>query len=286
MREPHRKLLMSVVATLLLLAGSAGHAWADSIVASEGFEGPGLPLGWTLTGSFGGVSVTGSGGVSGAVPGLSPTQGSQFAWIDNDPGGATFGIDQSVLESPTFNITAGETISADVNFMSNDSPSFTDFTSVSLVSGNSVVATLFTAQAGCGNGTFIPDLLPPSPGVALSPSTADFQGNVVGPLDGITYGPTRGLNAFCSNPPGGSMGWVTTSYSSAPGTYQLVFEVANARDNEVASALAIDNVRITTPEPGTLALLLIGLAGLCVLQGRRRFRYGGGCNACNQAAIA
>ena len=230
MREPHRKFLMSVVATLLLLAGSAGHAWADSIVASEGFEGPGLPLGWTLTGSFGGVSVTGSGGVSSAAPGLSPTQGSQFAWIDNDPGGATFGIDQSVLESPTFNITPGETISADVNFVSNDSPSFTDFTSVSLVSGNSVVATLFTAQAGCGNGTFIPDLLPPSPGVSTVALYGGLPGERGGPARWHHLRPQRGsLTCLLFESAGRLDGLGEDFVQSCPGNLSAIFEVANAR---------------------------------------------------------
>lgn len=278
MSRIHLKLVIRVIATMFLLAALIRPALADSIVASEGFEGPVLPLGWTLTGDLLGVPKPGGGGVSGAVPGLSPTQGSQFAWIDTNPGGETFGLSESVLESPTFNITSGETVSADVNFMSNDSPPFQDSTIVSLVSGNSVVATLFTAQAGCGNGTFIPDLFPPSPGVTLSPSTADFQGNVVGPLDGITYGPTRTQQSRCPGanlfPPGGSMGWITTSYSPAPGTYQLVFQVANNVDTAVPSALAIDNVRITTPEPRTLALLLIGFAGVLVLQRRRRFLSG------------
>jgi hypothetical protein len=270
MRKPHRKLLISVVAPLLLLAGLAGYARADSIVASESFEGPGLPLGWTLTGT---------GGVSGAVTGLAPTQGQQFAWIDTGPSGSASAFYPSILESPSFSITSGQTVSADVNFMSDDFPRYEDYSTVWLVSGNSIVATLFSAQAGCGNGSFDPDLLPPSAGVTLTPANADFQGNLVGPLDGVTYGPQRRPLACPGFPPlvpGGSMGWVTTSYSPAPGTYQLVFEVANAVDNEVPSALAVDDVRITTPEPRTLALLLIGLAGLCILQARRRSRYASG----------
>lgn len=282
MRQLRRKLLISTIATLVLLSGAAGRARADSVVASEGFEGPGLPPGWTLTGSLDGMSVTGSGGVSDAVPGLSPTQGSQFAWIDDDPGFAAFGISQSALESPTFNITAGETISADVNFMAVDIPGFADFANVFLMSSNSVVATLFSAQAGCGNGTLSPDMHPPSPGVTLSPSTVDFQGNVVGPLDGSVYGPLRGPGDGCAqlglpmHPLGGSMGWVMTSYTPSPGTYQLFFEVDNALDTIGPSALAIDNVRITTPEPETFALLLISLIGMFALRGLRKPRYASG----------
>lgn len=45
-------------------------------------------------------------------------------------------------------LAAGETVSADVNFMSADSPGFSDATDVLLMSNNSLVATLFSAQAG------------------------------------------------------------------------------------------------------------------------------------------
>lgn len=263
MRQLRRKLLVSTVATLVLLSGWASHVQADSVVASEGFEGAGLPIGWTLTDT---------GGVSTAITGLAPTEGNQFAWIDTGAFPSPLALLPSILESPSFNIISGETISADVNFMSTDSPNFVDNSEVLLVSGNSVVSTLFAAQAGCGNGTPLPDLVTPSPSVTLSPSTADFQGDVVGPLDGFTYGPIRvagncGIISPTLSFPlqGGSMGWVTTSYNPPPGTYQLVFEVQNALDNIDPSALAIDNVRVTTPEPETLALLLIGLVGMLAL---------------------
>jgi hypothetical protein len=221
--------------------------------------------------------------VSTAVTGLAPTEGNQFAWIDTGAFPSPLALFPSILESPSFNIASGETISADVNFMSTDSPNFVDSGMVLLVSGTSVVATLFAAQAGCANGTILPDLVSPSPGVTLSPSTADFQGDVVGPLDGFTYGPTRFTgNCAIISPTlsfplqGGSMGWVTTSYSPAPGSYQLVFEVQNALDNTNPSALAIDNVRITTPEPEAFALLIISLIGMLALRGLRKPRYASG----------
>jgi hypothetical protein len=80
--------------------------------------------------------------------------------------------------------------------------------------------------------------------------------------------------------PDGSMGWVTTSYSPKPGSYQLFFEVANAIDNFVPSALAIDNVRVTTPEPSTLVLLTAGLLGMVsrrlIARAQQAYAYYGG----------
>jgi hypothetical protein len=89
-----------------------------------------------------------------------------------------------------------------------------------------------SAQTVCSD--FGDSAIKPSPGVRLSPSTTDFQGSAVGPLpDGVGFHPTRLNNCIGGTLPGGSMGWVTTSYSPKPGSYQLFFEVANVVDNFV-----------------------------------------------------
>lgn len=267
MRQPHRKPLISVVATLLLLAGSAGYAWADSIVASESFEGPGLPLGWTLTGT---------GGVSGAVTGLAPTQGQQFAWIDNNGPVNAFaygGTDASTLLSPLFTVNGNESVDVDLNFLSDDGGHYNDFAIAQLLSSGSPVATLYTATDPFCSGTVVSasGYPPLTPGVTLSPGEASFQGQDIGPIGGVISfaGIANPLGVCGTGVARGSTGWVTSSYTPPDGTYQLLFLVANSIDTAAYSALAIDNVRITTPEPQTLTLLLIGLAGLCVLQARR-----------------
>ena len=77
------------------------------------------------------------------------------------------------------------------------------------------------------------------PGVTLTPNPALLDGNITGPLNGVTYGPFGfGANA------GGNTGWVSISDTvSATGLYQLIWEVAGA-DPKIGSALVIDNIRV------------------------------------------
>jgi hypothetical protein len=85
------------------------------------------------------------------------------------------------------------------------------------------------------NNPFIPAI---DPGVTLTPNPALLDGNTVGPLNGITYGPTDGTGDTA-----GTTGWVTTSYTlQTTGTYQLVWEVANVTGAPGQSALATDSV--------------------------------------------
>jgi hypothetical protein len=124
MPQPHWKLVISTVTTVWLLVGSVSHVSADSVIASEGFEEAGLPLGWTLIGT---------GELSRAVTGLAPTEGKQFAWIDTGPDFSQSAFFPSILESPSFSITSGETVSVDANFMSRDEAPYNDFAQVLLM---------------------------------------------------------------------------------------------------------------------------------------------------------
>ena len=77
------------------------------------------------------------------------------------------------------------------------------------------------------------------PSVSLSPSSALLDGNVTGPLNGVTYGPF----GFGGNG-AGNTGWVESNYTVATsGFYRLIWEVAGA-DFKIGSALTIDNVRV------------------------------------------
>ena len=83
-----------------------------------------------------------------------------------------------------------------------------------------------------------PNLPSISAGVTLNPDPALLDGNTVGPLNGITYGPS----AFGGNT-GGTTGYVHVSYTiPTAGMYDLVWEVSNVIDRSRESALAIDNV--------------------------------------------
>jgi hypothetical protein len=53
-RIPHKGLTLTlVVALLLLVIIPLQNARADTVIASEGFEGAALPLGWSLNGTGG-----------------------------------------------------------------------------------------------------------------------------------------------------------------------------------------------------------------------------------------
>lgn len=225
-------------------------------VASETFEGPGLPLGWTLNGT---------GGLSKAVTGVRPRQGHQFAWIDNSGGVDMSDIPippvvhymrvttGSKLWSPAFTIGSGLVLQMDLDFLSEDgSARCEDFAEVVLFFSGTAVATLYLAQAGSETAAD-PDLVPAavSPGVTLSPATANFRGNRVGPIGGVTYGPIRnpaGVAGWGPHP-GGDIGWVRSSYSPPAGTYQLLFAVSNDVDSKGRSALLIDSVFLTQTTP-------------------------------------
>jgi hypothetical protein len=91
------------------------------------------------------------------------------------------------------------------------------------------------------NNPFIPSI---SPGVTLTPNPALLDSNLVGPLNGILYGPF----GFGGNE-GGTTGFVHVSFTlpalpaGATG-FRLVWEVSDVIDHSRVSALAIDNVRL------------------------------------------
>jgi PEP-CTERM motif len=109
------------------------------------------------------------------------------------------------------------------------------------------------------NNPFIPAI---DPAVTINPNPALLDGNQVGPLNGITYGPLGALGNT-----GGTTGFVTSSYTFATsGTYQLIFEVAKTTESPGDSALATDSVQLGGKplfnfQPGGLGVLPIGLSG-------------------------
>jgi hypothetical protein len=112
-------------------------------------------------------------------------------------------------------------------------------------SADVVLYTASTDNSGLGTDPSVPAVnnpyLPPiSPGVTISPNPAFLDGNPVGPINGITYGPF----AFGANV-GGTTGFVNVSYViPTSGTFDLVWETSDVIDHSRPSALAIDNVRL------------------------------------------
>jgi hypothetical protein len=104
----------------------------------------------------------------------------------------------------------------------------------------SATNTLFVANTTCSACLAVPPVgLVPGVGTAV-PSSDSFTGLPV-TLNDTTYGPVKfgGGN-------GGPTGWIHVTYTipeeTPTGNYTLLFQVSNAGDESVPSALAIDNI--------------------------------------------
>ncbi len=114
-----------------------------------------------------------------------------------------------------------------------------------VVRADVVLYTASTDNSGLGTDPSVPAFnnpyLPPiDPGVTITPNPAFLDGNLVGPINGITYGPF----AFGGNV-GGTTGFVHVVYTiPVSGSYALTWEVSDVIDHSRPSALAVDNVRL------------------------------------------
>jgi hypothetical protein len=148
--------------------------------------------------------------------------------------------------------------------------------------GDIILYTASTDNTGGVNPISVPNNNNPhiptvDPNVTLSPNPALLDGNKVGPLNGITYGPLDALGDT-----GGTTGWVTASYTiQAKGYYQLVWEVSNTTGATGQSALATDNVLLGGKplfnfQAGGAGVLPTGLTGEGTSGGKPSFGTSGG----------
>lgn len=200
----------------------------------------------------------------------------------------------SVLTTTTFSATTGDLISFAFNFVTTDGGTFTDYAWAMLnnvTKGDSVL--LFTARTspsgdtspGTGlpaNAATLTPLATPNMGTGYVPSDLDNGNFGTGPL---WTGLGNNSTGYCFDVGCGFTGWILSDYviasasSASADLFTLSFGATNWIDESFESGLAFDNFTKNgtnidfaipgVPEPDSLALLCLGVAGFSFM---RRFK--------------
>ena len=215
---------------------------------------------------------------------LSPTGNSSYQWVSTTNGLSGVGTlptgalgsetNGSTLATSVFSATAGTSLSFYFNYVTSDGAGYADYAWAELFnSSKTPVALLFTARTE-PTGSIVPGTGLPNPLATLHPGSVPIIGG------GPTWSPLGSYSGMCFAASCGYTGWVNSSYTIATaGSYYLEIGVTNWVDKLYDSGLALDGVSVggvpitppsgggtpppvTTPEPGTLALLSVGLVGL------------------------
>lgn len=179
--------------------------------------------------------------------------------------GATLGTQWM---TSAYALAAGDTVSLDLSFLTNDGGGYADYGYVELLLNDSQVALMYLAQTVGSTLVVMPSASPAlpgiSPGVVLSQPTASLNGLETGPIGGVTYGPGRYPNIDPVLDIGGGSDWINSSFTvAAAGDYKLKFVVMDVGDTTVDTGLAFDNIRVNDVSiedfegpalPGTLTL--------------------------------
>ncbi|MDP9160460.1 MAG: hypothetical protein M3O09_09560 [Acidobacteriota bacterium] len=243
---------------------------------TEGFE-HGIPAGWSFSGETNPALPPLLDGTAQVASGITPTEGSSYAWISTgcSPTGTCPDVAAAVtppyaflglgagtglgapttevtLTSPSFSLLSPGVVSFDVNFITTDGTNgFADFALVQLMRSDTTPINLFVANTTCAACTAVPPVSLNSGVATLSPSQAVFAGTAV-TFGSTTYGGIA--NPKFGGGPGGPTGWIHVTYPAAAGNYQLQFLVSHVGDTTYPSALGIDNVQVQTTQTVTQPL--------------------------------
>lgn len=234
----------------------AGAALCFSVMASA------APM--SLTDGVGGYGVSGADGVVGASP-----AGGTYGWVSTNGGieDGSGGAYSSVRTA--FSANAGSTLSFNFNYITSDGGRYADYGWVRLLSATDPTQStmLFTVQT-TADGENIFGMIPIA--AQIDSQTDSIIGNA--PVWSHLGDDDSGQ---CFATGCGYTGWLAASFDIAlAGDYFLEFGVLNWGDQDYHSGLAFDGITVggggsQVPEPASLALLGLGIAGLA-WRGRRK----------------